>query len=233
MSITNNHRKDSDIQAAQGPPDPELESLIAPQGYDPALVDDVATLETPAQQRRKALRFMIGLLILLGIGVWFCTPADLIVPETVYKPAPYDIDDRSDVPSDKFLEDVIPKKVGDFRLVDLRKEQAFEDPYIGAFVVQATYIDDAGSPVTVVMTQANSYINARRYLENYKKLLNDRTDVVAWQERFFINKNYIQWSAPTFADKAYGIAWNNNSHFIAVTSPISSAQQAVAAAFPY
>ncbi len=55
---TDNPRKDSEIQAAEGAADPELESLIAPQGYDADLVDDVATMETPAQQRKKAIRFL-------------------------------------------------------------------------------------------------------------------------------------------------------------------------------
>ena len=43
MSETNGRPKDSEVQAAEGQPDPELESLIAPQGYDPELVDEVAT----------------------------------------------------------------------------------------------------------------------------------------------------------------------------------------------
>ena len=50
MMDTNGRPKDSEIQAAEGPPDPELESLIAPQGYSPELVDEVATMETPRQQ---------------------------------------------------------------------------------------------------------------------------------------------------------------------------------------
>lgn len=227
------HRKDSETQAAVGPPDPELESLIAPQGYDPELVDDVATLETPAQQRRKAIRFLIISLILLAIGFWFCTPRNLVIPANLDDPAPFGIYDRPLPPSNKFLEDVIPRNVGNFKLVDLKKGQAYEAPYIGATVVTATYLDEAGNPVTVAMIQAESYINARRYLENYKTLLEEQANITNWSERLYIEKNYIQWSAPNFADRAYGLAWNNDRYFIAVTSPISAAQQALAAEFPF
>ncbi len=231
--MTDNRRKDSEIQSAEGPPDPELESLIAPQGYDPALVDDVATMETPQQQRNQAIRFMIAMLLLVGVGVWFCTPADLVIPKNIDQPAPFGLDDRPPVPTDKFLKDVVPRSVGEFALVDLKEEQTFEDPYIGAFIVKATYINDAGQPVSVVMTQADSYINARRYLENYKKLLEERATLEEWDERLYIRQNYIKWVAPDFADQAYGLAWNNNSHFISVTSPNQAAQEAVVAQFPY
>lgn len=233
MSESNLPRKDSELQSAEGPPDPELESLIAPQGYDPELVDEVATMETPAQQRGQAIRFMIIMLILLGVGFWFCTPADLVVPTNLDDPIPYNIVDRPSVPTDKFLRDVPPRQVGEFTRVDLREEQIFDDPYIGAFVVRATYINDEGQPVNVIMTQADSYINARRYLENYKRMLNERATVEEWQERLYIGQNYIRWAAPDFADRAYGLAWNNGSHLIAVTSPNRAAQEAVAAEFPY
>jgi len=228
---TESRRKESEVQAAAGPPDPELDSLIAPQGYDPELVDDVATMETPAQQRRKAIKFMIWMIILVAIGFWFCTPADLVVPEL--PPAPYGIHERPLPPANKFLDDTIPKNVGDFKLVNLKEEQIFEDPFIGEVVLQATYVDNAGTPVTVVMFEAESYINARRYLENYKRLLHERTNVTEWQESLYIEDNFIQWSAPDYADKAYGLAWNNDQYFIAVTSPVKAAQQTLAAAFPY
>ena len=226
-------RKDSEVQAAEGPADPELESLIAPQGYDPTLVDDIATMQTPAQQRRSSIRFLIIMLIIAGIGFWFCTPADLVVPDNLDDPAPLGIDSRPAVPSDKFLRAVVPKTVGGFTLVDLREEKAYEDPYIGADIVTATYVDEIGNPATVIMTQADSYINARRYLENYKKLIETRATVTEWQERFHLDQNYIRWAAPDFANQAYGLAWNNEGVFIAVTSPIREAQEALAAAFPY
>jgi hypothetical protein len=232
MSESNGRRKDSELQAAEGPPDPELESLIAPQGYSPELVDEVATLETSAQQRRQAIRFLIMSIIVLAIGFWFCTPTNLVIPD-VTSPAPYEVDQRPTPPTDKFLEDAIPRTVGEFKLVDLKTEQLFEDPYVGATVIRATYIDPIGNPASVVMINADSYINARRYLENYKKLLEQRANLVEWQERLYIEDNYIQWAAPDFADRAYGLAWNNDRYFIAVTSPISATQQALAAAFPY
>jgi hypothetical protein len=231
MLTTNGHRKESDIQAAEGPPDPELESLIAPQGYDPQMVDDVATLETPAQQRWTAIRFLFMLIALVVIGFWFCTPADLIIPDL--PTAPYGVHDRPAVPQDKFLENVIPRNVGNFKRVDLKKEQIFEDPYIGEVAVQATYVDPEGNPVTVVMLEADSYINARRYLENYKKMLHEQANLVEWQERLYIEDNFIEWAAPDFADRAYGLAWNNDRYLIAVTAPISSTYQALAAEFPY
>ncbi len=231
MPTTNGRRKESEIQAAEGPADPELESLIAPQGYSPELVDDVATMETPAQQRRAAIRFLLGLVAVVAIGFWFCTPANLVIPE--FAPAPFDIHQRPSPPSNKFLEDVIPKTVGSFKLVDLKKEQVFKEPYTGATVVRATYVDDIGDPASVVMIEAASYINARRYLENYKTLLNQQTEITEWQEKLYIQENFIRWAAPNFADQAYGLAWNNGRYFIAVTSPISAAQQEVAAEFPY
>jgi hypothetical protein len=231
MPGSNGRPKDSEIQAADGPPDPELESLIAPQGYDPELVDEVATLETPAQQRRRAIRFLIGSLILVAIGFWFCTPTDLVIPDL--PPLPYNLATRPTPPSNKFLEDTLPKTVGDFKLVDLQKEKAYEDPYVGATLVRATYVDSSGTPVRVDMIQAESYINARRYLENYKTLLEERTELAEWQERLYIEDNFIRWAAPDFADRAYGLAWNNERYFIAVTSPVQSAQQALAKDFPY
>lgn len=233
MSETNGRPKDSEVQAAEGQPDPELESLIAPQGYSPELVDEVATMETPAQQRRAAIRFMIVSLILLAIGFWLCTPANLVIPTSLYEPAPYGIDNRPTPPANKFLEDAIPRMVGDFKLIDLKKEQVFEDPFIGADVVRATYLDNVGNPASVIMIEADSYINARRYIENYKKMLEEQANVTEMKERIYIDKNYLQWSAPDFADKAYGLAWNNDRYFIAVTSPISATQQALAEAFPY
>jgi hypothetical protein len=233
MSQTNGRRKDSEVQSAEGSPDPELDSLIAPQGYDPDLVDQVATLETPAQQRNKAIRFMLISIVLLAIAFWLCTPANLIIPTNLNDPAPYGLDDRPTPPTNKFLEDAMPRQVGNFKLVDLQKKRVFEDPYIGAETVQGLYLDETGNPVSVVMIQADSYINARRYLENYKKLLEAQANITAWQERLYIEENYIQWSAPGFADRAYGLAWNNDRYFISVTSPISVAQQALAAEFPY
>lgn len=231
MSATNGRRKDSEIQAAEGAPDPELESLIAPQGYDPELVDDVATMQTPAQQRRAAVRFFVVMLALLAIGFWFCSPADLVIPE--FSAAPYNIHDRPLPPANKFLEDAVPKTVGDFRLVDLKTERVFEEPFVGEVVIQATYVDTSGRPVSVVVIEAESYINARRHLENYKKLLEQRANITEWQEKLYIEENFIQWAAPDFADQAYGLAWNNGRYLYAVTSPIREAQQALAAAFPY
>ncbi len=231
MPETNARRKDSELQAAVGDPDPELESLIAPQGYRAELVDDVATMETPAQQRSKAIRFMVISLVLVAIAFWLCTPPNLTIPK--FSPAPYGIDKRPPPPANKFLEDVIPNQVGDFKRVDLKKEQLFEAPFVGAVVLQATYMNNLGQPASVVMIQADSYINARRYLENYKKLLQEEATLVEWQEHLYIEDNHIQWSAPDFAGRAYGLAWNNGPYFVAVTSPIKAAQQALAAEFPY
>ena len=231
MPDPNQRRKDSDIQAAEGPPDPELESLIAPQGYDPDLVDEVAMLETPAQQRRKAIKFLIYGLLALGLGFWFCTPANLVVPEL--PPMPYNISSRPTPPTNKFLEDTLPQTVGDFKLVERTKQKVYTEPYIGAVVVRGTYINSQAQPVIVVMIQAESYINARRYLENYKLLLQEQANPIEWQERLYIEENFIRWAAPDFADRAYGLAWNNDRYFIAVTSPISAAQTSLAQNFPW
>ena len=233
MTDTNGRRKDSDVQAAAGPPDPELESLIAPQGYDPDLVDDIATMESPSQQRRQGIKFLLIMVVILAIGFYFCTPANLIIPSNLDDPAPYGLDGRPTVPTDKFLEDVFPKTISNFTLVALKAEKAYEDPFIGADVVRATYVNEAGTPVLVVISQAESYINARRYLENYKNLLETQANVSEWEERLHIEDNYINWSAPGFADQAYGIAWNNDSHYISITSPVREAMEAMAAAFPY
>jgi hypothetical protein len=226
-------RKISEIQAAEGPPDPELESLIAPQGYAPSLVDEIASLESPRQQRWKGIRFLLYMVGLVAIGFWFCTPSDLIVPANWNEAAPFGLDDRPAVPTNKFLKDVIPRQVGGFKLVDLREERAYEDPYIGAEIVKATYINQAGAPVLVIMSQAESYINARRYLENYQRLLDTQAEVTVWQARLHIDRNYIRWAAPGYANQAYGVAWNNQSHFISVTSPVPDVVETMAAAFPY
>ena len=232
MSLpANNRRKDSDIQAADGSPDPELDSLIAPQGYDAETVDDIATMQTPQQQRRAAIRFMVMMVIGVAIMCWFCTPSDMVVPE--FPEAPYALDERPAPPNDKFLKDAIPKAIGDFRQVDIKTSQVFEDPYVGAIAVEATYVDSIGNPVTVVMIEAESYINAKRYLQNYKQFLEERTTLTEWQEKLYIEDNFIQWAAPDFANRAYGLAWNNGRYFVSVTSPIQAAQQALAAEFPY
>ncbi|RME76966.1 MAG: hypothetical protein D6784_04685 [Chloroflexi bacterium] len=231
MPDSNGRPKDSEIQAASGPPDPELDSLVAPQGYDPDLVDEIVNLETPAQQRRKAIKFLLYSILFLALVFWFCTPANLVVPEL--SPMPYGIDQRPTPPPNKFLEDAIPRQVGDFRLVDLQKKRVYEDPYIGALTIQATYTDSQGNPATVVVIQAESYINARRYLENYKRLIHEQATVTEWQERLYIEDNFIRWAAPDFAERAYGLAWNNDRYFIAVTSPIRAAQEALAKDFPY
>jgi hypothetical protein len=233
MSETNGRPKDSEVQSATGPADPELESLIAPQGYDPTLVDEVATLQTPAQQRNAAIRFGIVSLILLALAFWFCTPTNLVIPAGLNDPAPFDVDKRPPPPTDKFLEDAMPRTVGEFKLVDLKKEQTFDNPFVGAIIVKATYIDSIGNPASVAMIQAESYIDARRYLENYKRMLEREANLVEWKERLYIEKNYILWAAPDFADQAYGLAWNNDRYFVAVTSPISATQQALARDFPY
>ena len=65
MSEETPRPKDSELQAAEGPPDPELDSLIAPQGYSAEEVDDIATMQTPAQQRRSAIRFLVIMIIIL------------------------------------------------------------------------------------------------------------------------------------------------------------------------
>jgi hypothetical protein len=231
MMDTNGRPKDSEVQAAEGPPDPELESLIAPQGYSPELVDEVATMETPGQQWRSAVRFLVIMGLLLVVLFWFCTPANLVIPEL--PPAPHNIFDRPTPPSDKFAEDLLPQEVGPFRLVNLKTEQAFEEPYIGEFVVQGTYIDEVGNPATVALIEADSYINARRYIENYKAMLQARRDLADWKESIYIEDSFIQWAAPGFADRAYGLAWNNDRYFIAVTSPISTSYESLAAEFPY
>jgi hypothetical protein len=174
---------------------------------------------------------MIYALLILAVLFWLCTPANLIIPEL--PDAPYNIHHRPPPPQDKFLKDAVPKSLNGFTLVDLRQEQVFEEPYIGANTIQATYVDNLGHPVTVVLIEAESYINARRYLENYKKLIQERTTPTEWQEKLHIEDNFIQWAAPDFADRAYGIAWNNGRYFIAVTSPVQEAEQAIAAQFPY
>ena len=231
MKKSNGRRKDSELQATEGPPDPELESLIAPQGYDAEMVDEIATMESPKQQRNKAIRFLLISLVILGVAFWLCTPANLVIPQ--FNPHPYEIDRRPPPPANKFLEDAIPRTVGDFTRVDQKKEQIFADPFVGATVIQSTYVDSNGNPATVIMIQAKSYINARRYLENYKKLLEEQADIVEWEERLYIEENFIQWSAPGFADRSYGLAWNNDRYFVAVTSPLKDIRDALAAEFPY
>ncbi|MEM7349120.1 MAG: hypothetical protein AAF485_33235, partial [Chloroflexota bacterium] len=232
MSDIENRPKDSELQAASGPNDPELESLIAPQGYDPDMVDDIATMESPQKQRRQAIRFGIIMILLMGLGYWLCSP-NSIPPENLEDPIPYEIDSRSPPPSDKFLEDSFPRSVGDFNLVDLKETQSFQDPYIGAFVLRGTYLDSAGNPVIVEMIEAESYINARRYLENYKNLLESEANATELNYLLYIETNYVQWNAPGYAERAYGLAWNNDRYFISVTSPISMAQQSLASQFPY
>jgi len=233
MSDQIDRRKDSELQSAEGPPDPELESLIAPQGYDPDFVDEIATMESLAVQRRKGIRFVLMLIIVVGIGFWFCTPSDFVAPENLDEPAPFGIDTRPTIPTNKFLKNMVPQTIGPLKLVDVTEEKAYEDPYIGADIVRATYVDAEGIPGVVILTDAGSYINARRYLENYKKLIEQRVDPIEWQERLHIEDNYIQWAAPGFVDLSYGLAWNNEGHFISVTSPVREVQEALVSGFPY
>ncbi len=231
MSEDTPRPKDSELQAADGPPDPELDSLIAPQGYSAEEVDDIATMQTPAQQRRSAIRFLIIMVILLGLCFWFCTPANLVVPDL--PDAPYGIHERPTPPTNKFLIDTFPRTLEGLKLVDIREEQIFAKPYVGATVVRATYVDDQGNPATAIMFQADSHINTRRILENYKTMLEQESNLTEYKEKLYISENFIQWAAPGFADQAYGIAWNNGPYFVAVFSPIREVHEKLAQEFPY
>ena len=84
---------------------------------------------------------------------------------------------------------------------------------------------------------AVNYLDVLQALVSQQSLersqLQARRDLAEWQESIYIEDSFIQWAAPGFADRAYGLAWNNDRYFIAVTSPISSSYETLAAEFPY
>ena len=47
-----NYPKETETQATTDPVPAEFDSAIAPQGYEPELVEEIADMETPGQKRR-------------------------------------------------------------------------------------------------------------------------------------------------------------------------------------
>lgn len=231
MPGENGLARESDIRATTDPPEPEWESSIAPQGYAPELVDEIAEMETPGQQRRKVIRWAIFTLLLIVATIWLCIPRNADLPTG--DPAPYNIGQRPRPPMYIHLTDLVPETVGDFKLVRAEEKQFFEDPYIGALGVVAAYVDADLNPVQVILIDAKSDINARRYLQNYKVLLVESVRDAEVKDLIWLDHSYVQWQAPSFADRAYGLAWSNNKFFIAVTAPSQTAQENMAALFPY
>jgi hypothetical protein len=231
MPDGNGRRRESDIRSTTDPVPPEWESSIAPQGYEPEMVDDIAAMETPAQQRRGLVRWLVITLLLFAATFFFCIPRNAELPTG--DPPPYNISQRPRPPTDVFVKDMIPKTVENYRLVHLEETQMYNEPFVGARAVLATFLSPDSQPVLVTMIDAQSDINARRYLRNYKSLLTEKTRGAEVKDLIRFDHSYVQWYAPALVDRGYGLAWSNGRFFLAVTSSNQVAQEGLAANFPY
>ncbi|MFQ5613509.1 MAG: hypothetical protein ACE5H9_15400 [Anaerolineae bacterium] len=230
MTDDNGPTRQSDIRSTTDPIPEEWESNIAPQGYEPEMVDDIADMEPPARQRRSAIRWGIATVLLIFATFFFCIPRNAERPND--EPAPFNLDQRPRPPADVFLKDLPPQTVGDFNLVLSRENQFFERPYVGARGMVTVYRDANGESVQVLLIDARSDINARRFLRGLKELL-QQDDQAEIRDRIWLDYSFVEWFAPTQGEQPYGLAWNNRNYYILVSAASLEALEGVAAAYPY
>ncbi|MFQ5575801.1 MAG: hypothetical protein ACE5G8_02305, partial [Anaerolineae bacterium] len=224
-------RKESEVQATTDPIPAELDSPIAPQGYQADFVTDIANLENPAQKRAGAIRLLLFGLLMVALVLWPCPiPNPQELPGDA--PIPYGIERRPLPPTDLFLEQIAPKSLGEYRLVNQTVQRVFEEPFVGATVAVATYTNPNGGVATVWIINAESYINAKRYMKGLKAFLQSQKNAAVvdyiWQEH-----NFIEWEAPELANRAYGFAWSNRHFYYSVTSASKEVTHFFAQNFPY
>jgi hypothetical protein len=136
MANDRKYRKETETQATSDPIPEEFDSAIAPQGYEPELVEDIADMETPEEKRRKAIRYLIWTALLLILATYFCLPRGLERPNDIS--IPYGLENRPLPSSELFLYQIAPKSLGEFELVHQQVERSFEEPFVGAEIAMAT-----------------------------------------------------------------------------------------------
>ena len=168
--------KETETQATVDPVPAEFDSAIAPQGYEPELVEEIADMETPAQKRRKAVRYLIWTAILFVGAIYMCRPSADELPNDI--PIPYELASRPLPPADIFLRQVAPRELGDFTRVHQNVERSFQEPFVGAEIATATYLNSDGEAATISIINAGSYINANRYLTGLRDFLEEDAGAV-------------------------------------------------------
>lgn len=231
MAEKREYRKETETQATNSPVPEEFDSAIAPQGYQAELVEEIAAMETPQQKRRKAIRYLIWTVLLIIGTIYVCIPRNAERPNDI--PIPFGLETRP-LPSSKlFLRQIAPQAVGDFTLVHQVVEQSFEEPFVGADIATATYTNAEGRAVTVSIINAGSYINANRYLKGLKSFLEEEGQATNIVDRIWLKHSFLEWEAPTLANRAYGFAWNNDRFYYSVTGANQEDRDFVVENFPY
>lgn len=232
MSNEQPTRKESEIQATSDPPPAEIPSPIAPQGYEEEFVEDIAQMETAGQKRGKALRYLIFMVLGFFLIVYFCVPRNSTdLPSNVE--IPYNLQDRPLPPTDLFLHQIPPKTLGDYTIVHRKVERSFEKPFVGAEIAQFTYVNPQGQTATLNIINAESYINAKRYLSSLKIILNEEVDATEVVDFIWQEHNFLQWEVPDWAERRYGFAWSNQHFYYSVYSGNEDTRDFIVENFPY
>ncbi len=231
MATDRKYRKETETQATSDPVPEEFDSAIAPQGYEPELVEDIADMETPEEKRRKAIRYLIWTALVLIVATYFCLPRGLERPNDI--PIPYGLENRPLPSPELFLYQIVPKSLGEFERVHQQVERSFEEPFVGAEIAMATYTNPRGRVVTVWIINAGSYINANRYLRGLKTFLAEEVGATKVVDRIWLEHSFLEWEAPKLANRAYGFAWSNEHFYYSVTSANKEDRDFFVENFPY
>ena len=231
MSNDTNYPKETETQATVDPVPAEFDSAIAPQGYEPELVEEIADMETPGQKRRKTIRGIIGTVLVIVATIYFCAPDEAALPPDI--PIPYGIESRELPPDDLFLYQIAPKTLGNFNRVHQNVDRSYEDPFVGAEIATSTYVNDQGQAVTLSIINASSYINANRYLEGVSASLAETDDDVEIVERIWLQHSFVAWDNANLGNQNYGFAWSNEHFYFSVTSALEEPRDFFAENFPY
>jgi hypothetical protein len=231
MSNRRDYLKETETQATSSPVPEEFDSPIAPQGYAPDLVEDIADMETPQQKRGKAIRYLIWTVLLIIATIFFCLPRNAELPSDV--PIPYNLEARPLPAANLFLYQIAPKTLGDFRQVHQDVARSYEEAFLGAVIATSTYVNDQGQVVTVSIINAGSYINANRYLRNLKTYLEEDVKASHMVERIWLENSFLEWEAPQMGNQAYGFAWSNQNFYYSVLSANQAERDFFVENFPY
>ena len=231
MSKDPNYPKETETQATIDPIPVEFDSAIAPQGYDPELVEEIADMETPGQKRRKVIRGLIGTVLLIVATLYFCAPDQSELPPDI--PIPYGLESRELPRKDLFLYQIAPLAVGDFKRVHQNVDRSYEKPFVGADIATSIYVNDQGQTVTLSIINASSYINANRYLKGVSTSLAETGGNVDVTERIWLSPSFVEWNNADRGNEAYGFAWSNENFYFSVTSALEESRDFFAENFPH
>ncbi|MEM7034517.1 MAG: hypothetical protein AAF629_33560 [Chloroflexota bacterium] len=231
MSNETNYPKETETQATIDPVPAEFDSAIAPQGYEPELVEEIADMETPGQKRRQVIRGIISTLLFLGAVIFFCAPNETELPPDI--PIPYGIASRELPRSDLFLYQIAPKSVGGFNRVHQNVERSYQEPFVGAEIATSVYVNDQGQTVTLSIINASSYINANRYLEGLSKQLEEEGGSPEVVKRIWLQHSFVEWDNAALSNQTFGFAWSNEHFYFSATSALEESRNFFAENFPY